>query len=163
MFNPTFVSLVSALTALIASVAGPIVTLYVARTQFRASVRSVNRQKWIDEFRDVIAHFCSEIAISAQVREKIVRDGRIVIQGEAEYLHSFGRLVYTANKIRLMINPLEQDHRDLLDVMNGLFELFRTAPVDKDLQREGQEIVGRIVTMSLTIIRQEWLRVQRGG
>ena len=40
MISQTLVSFVSALTALIATIAGPFVTLYVARTQFKATVRS---------------------------------------------------------------------------------------------------------------------------
>ena len=162
MITPTLVGFVSALTALIASIAGPIVTLYVARTQFKATVRSANRQRWIDEFREQIAHFCAEFAISAQVRDKIVRDGRIVVQAESQFLASFEKLIYTANKIRLMINPLEHEHQELLELMNGLLVRFRTASAEDDLQSEGQEIVGQIVTMSVEIIRREWLRVQRG-
>jgi len=104
----------------------------------------------------------SESLVSAQVREKIVRDGRIAIQAESAYLSSFEKLIYTANKIRLMINPLEPEHQRLLEVMNGLLVRFRTASSADELQSEGQEIVGRIVTMSVEIIRREWLRVQRG-
>jgi hypothetical protein len=162
MIDATLVGFVSALTALIASIAGPIVTIYVARTQFKTTVRSANRQRWIDEFRDLIAHFCAEIATSAQIREKIVRDGRIVVQAEPSLLSSWEKLIYTANKIRLMINPLEHDHQKLLEVMNGLLVRFRTASSEDELQSEGQEIVGKIVTMSVEIIRGEWLRVQRG-
>jgi hypothetical protein len=161
MIDATLVGFVSALTALIASIARPIVTLYVARSQFKVTVRSANRQRWIDEFRDLIAHFCAEIATSAQVREKIVRDGRIVIQAESAF-SSFEKLIYTANKVRLMINPLEHQHQKLLEVMNGLVVRFRTASAEDDLQSEGQEIVRKIVTMSVEIIRREWLRVQRG-
>jgi uncharacterized membrane protein len=162
MIDATVIGFVSALTALIASIAGPFVTLYVARTQFRATVRSANRQRWIDEFRDLIAHFCAEIATSVQVREKIVRDGRIVIQAEAAFLSLFEKLIYTTNKIRLMINPLEHEHQKLLEVVNGLLVRFRTASSEDELQSEGQQIVGQIVTMSVDIIRREWLRVQRG-
>ena len=38
---------------------------------------------------------------------------------------------------------------------------FVTSAED-ELQSEGQKIVGQIVTMSVEIIRGEWLRVQRG-
>ena len=162
MIDATLVSFVSALTALFASIAGPIVTIYVARTQFKATVRSANRQRWIDEFRDLIAHFCAEIGTSVQVREKIVRDGRIVIQAESAVLSSWEKLIYTANKIRLMINPLEHEHQELLEVMNGLLVRFRTASAEDQLQSEGQKIVAQIVTMSVEIVRREWLRVQRG-
>jgi hypothetical protein len=49
--DPLLISLVSACTALVASVAGPLVTLAVARRQFNANVLSANRQKWIEALR----------------------------------------------------------------------------------------------------------------
>ncbi len=61
-----------------------------------------------------------------------------------------------------MVNPVERDHQELLELINGLLLRFRTASAEDDLQAEGQAIVERIVTMSLAIIRSEWLRVQRG-
>ena len=46
--DPQIVSLVSACTALVASIAGPLATLRVSRRQFDATVLSTGRQKWID-------------------------------------------------------------------------------------------------------------------
>ena len=45
-------SLITATTALVASIMSPFVTLSVARRQFRANVISTNRQRWIETFRD---------------------------------------------------------------------------------------------------------------
>lgn len=162
MFTPSL-GLISALTALFASIAGPFVTLYVARTQLKANVRSANRQKWIDEFRELIAHFCSELSIVAQIREKIVTDGRIVIHDAPDFLNAFGKLVYTSNKIRLMVNPLERDHQQLLELLNRMLVQLRTAPLDRDLQNEGLQLIDQVIAMSLLIIRREWVRVQKGG
>ena len=41
-----------ALTALVAVIISPIISIYVVRKQFRASVISPNRQNWINEFRN---------------------------------------------------------------------------------------------------------------
>lgn len=49
--DPLLISLVSACTALVASVVGPFVTLAVAKRQFNATVLSANRQKWIETLR----------------------------------------------------------------------------------------------------------------
>jgi hypothetical protein len=45
-------ALISSLTALAAVVFAPIVSIYVAKRQIRASVVSVNRQAWINRLRD---------------------------------------------------------------------------------------------------------------
>jgi hypothetical protein len=157
------VSLISAFTALVASIAGPFVTLYVARTQMRVTVRSANRQRWIEEFRDLIAQFCSEIAIAAQNRESMVKDGRIVIGAERDLLGHFGKLVYTANKIRLMIDPHEREHRELLASIDALLALFRAGSENGDLQAAGQDMAQRIVGLTVAIVRKEWVRVQKGA
>jgi len=57
--DPLLISLVSACTALVASIVGPIVTLTVARRQFSANVLSANRQKWIETLRDMLAELIS--------------------------------------------------------------------------------------------------------
>ena len=51
--DPVLISLVSALTALVASVVGPIVTVAVAKRQITASVVSSNRHRWISELGGV--------------------------------------------------------------------------------------------------------------
>ena len=72
----TIIGLVSAATALVASVSGPLVALHVGRTQVRAAVLSADRQRWIDGFRELVAEFCSQIAAAVQVRANLVRMGR---------------------------------------------------------------------------------------
>jgi len=59
--DPLLISLVSAATALVASVVGPLVTLAVARRQFNATVISANRQKWIEALRDLLSHLAQSI------------------------------------------------------------------------------------------------------
>ena len=55
------VTLVSASTALVASIIGPIVTLTVARRQYNATVISTSRQKWIEALRDTLASKTSRV------------------------------------------------------------------------------------------------------
>ena len=157
------VGVVSATTALVASVTGPLVTFYVGRSQVRAAVLSANRQRWIDGFRELIAEFCSQVAVAVQVHEKLIKDGKFHLPTEPEILKQFERLVFTATKIRLMINPLENDHRELLAAIEGLLTTLRTASPSDDVQ-PGAEATGRqIIGMSQMILRREWLRVQRGA
>ena len=162
MVDPTLISVISASTALVASVTGPLVALYVARAQIKAAVRSANRQKWIEEFRELIASFCGQIASSTQVRERVFRDGRVSIPAESEMLHHFERLIFTATKIRLMVNPLDSEHGKLIEAVDALLLRFRTAPGTEDLQVEAQAMARQIIGMGLAIIRHEWLRVQKG-
>ena len=67
--DPLVISLVSAATALVASIAGPIVTLTVAKRQFNANVLSANRQKWIETLRDGLAELISLLATALVVKQ----------------------------------------------------------------------------------------------
>jgi hypothetical protein len=163
MFDPVVIGIISAATALVASVLGPIVTFQIGRAQIRAAVLSANRQKWIDGFRELIAGFCSQLAAVVQIREKIVKDGRVNLAAEPEILHQFERLVFTINKIKLMINPLEDDHRKLLEIIESLLSTLRTTPPSVDVQAMAETTARQIVEISQGILRREWLRVQRGA
>jgi hypothetical protein len=46
--DPLLIGLISAGTALVVSIVRPLVTLFVAKRQFSATVLSTNRQKWIE-------------------------------------------------------------------------------------------------------------------
>ena len=161
MIDPALVGVISALTALFASITGPVVSIYVARVQIKASVRSANRQRWIDEFRDTIAKLSGQIAVATQVRDRIFDSGRLRIASDAD-LHQFEQLIATAMKVRLMVNPSDDEHRRLLSLVEGLLELFRTAKADDDVQGAARTVAMQIADVSLVIIRREWTRVQNG-
>ncbi len=159
----TVVGLVSAATALVASVAGPLVTLHVGRTQVRAAVLSANRQRWIDGFRDLVADFCSQAAAAVQVRANLVRDGSIHLSAEPDSLRQFERLVLTFAKIRLMTDPGDEHHQELIRVIEDLLTAIRTTPAASDVQPGAEAAGRRIISISHTILRREWQRVQRGA
>jgi hypothetical protein len=68
--DPLLISLISACTALVASIAAPWVTLTIARRQFSASVLSANRQKWIETLRDLLAELISLVVAGLVVKSK---------------------------------------------------------------------------------------------
>ena len=48
-------AVVSAITALVAIIIGPLVSICIAKNQINASVISTNRQVWINRLRDELA------------------------------------------------------------------------------------------------------------
>ena len=68
--DSALLSLISACTALVASIAGPFVTLIVAKRNFNATVLSANRQKWIESLRDMLAELISLLRVSPAVESR---------------------------------------------------------------------------------------------
>ena len=159
----TIAGLVSAGTALVASVAGPLMALHVGRTQVRAAVLSANRQRCIDGFRELVAEFCSQVAVAVQVRASLVRDGRIRMAAEPDILRQFEHLVLTFAKMRLLTDPSDARHRELVEVIEALLATLRTAASSENVQSAAEAAGRRVIEISHTILRREWQRVQRGA
>ena len=166
--DASVVALVSACTALVASVAGPIVTLTVARRQISANVVSANRHRWIESLRDLVAEMIALIATATLVRLELARDAgtvsAIVVRDPA-MIEKVERLVLVRNKIRLMINPNEDDHRELLAAIETAFLRLtgdRAMGTPQEATRAMETSIEAITRCAQGILKREWARVKRG-
>jgi len=162
MIDPLLISIISALTALVASIVGPIITLSVAKKQINATVLSANRQKWIESLRAALAEFLS-LLVAAQVVKANWKDewdgGRAPLQKDPKLLDKVQRMVLSQAEIKLLINPTEPDHQHLLVAIDTALRRLREgtssdAETEKDIQV--------ITEMAQKILKREWQRVKRG-
>ena len=160
--DQTWVSLVSACTALMASIAGPFVTLRVGRQQFKANVLSVNRQRWIETLRDSVASLTSQFAVAASL--KVASDVKTLslIVADAGLLKRVEDLSRTVARIDLMLNPHETDHRHLHEVMHRALGWLRADEVSPDLVADMDGVSAEIIQTAQGILKREWTRVKRG-
>jgi hypothetical protein len=155
------INLITASTALVASIMGPLVTLVVARRQFRANVIATNRQKWIDEFRDRVSELLS-LMNAAQLIKRHSADAWRGGVGHAASLgvtDKFEKAFMALSEIRLLTNASDPEHQHLN-------EALATALVhvqhDELREEELEASIEDIIALGRTIIRQEWGRVKRG-
>jgi hypothetical protein len=160
--DPLVISLVSAATALVASILGPVVTLVVARRQINANVVSVNRQKWIDALRDLLAELVS-LLVAVVVTRRTWRgqwnEGMAAIEARPELLTKLERIVLVQWKIRLLINPNERDHQALYRSIEQALEHARS---EQAAEAEMTADIEAITALSQQILKREWERVKRG-
>jgi hypothetical protein len=160
--DPLVLSLVSACTALVASILGPIVTLSVARRQFNANVLSANRQKWIETLRDMLAELIALVAIASVLkatwREKWDK-GLGPLGSNTELLEKLERLVLVQAKIRLLTNPLEPDHQELYRAIETALLRFKSEQLH---EAETDADVETITRLAQAILKREWQRVKLG-
>jgi hypothetical protein len=160
--EPQLVSLVSACTALVASVAGPLAMLRVSRRQFNATVLSTGRQKWIDSLRDLLADLMSQLAGLSVIKSQWAGEwdrGVGLIHSDPALVARVERLVLVRWKIRLMLNLNEADHQKLDQLIGGAVQRLRDEPpreadTDVDIENISREAKG--------ILKREWERVKRG-
>jgi hypothetical protein len=156
------VSLVSACTALVASIAGPLATLRVARRQFGATVLSASRQKWIDQLRDLLADLMSQLAGLSVLKSGWAGEwngGLGLLHTDPSLVAKVERLVLVRWKIRLMLNLNEADHQKLDQLIDAAVHRLRNpepggADTDGDIENISRQAKG--------ILKREWERVKRG-
>jgi hypothetical protein len=160
--DPQLVSLVSACTALVASIAGPLAMLRVSRRQFDATVLSTGRQKWIDALRDLLADLMSQLAGLSVLKTRWTGEwdrGVGLLQTDPALVDRVERLVLVRWKIRLMLNLTEADHQELDRLVGDAVRRLRDEPpgaVDTDADIEAISLQAR------GILKREWERVKRG-
>jgi len=161
--DPLVIGLISACTALVASIVGPIVTLSVARRQFNATVLSTNRQKWIETLRDMLAELISLLVSALIVRSawKSKWDkSRGPFREDAALLDKPERIVLAQSKIRLLLNPTELDHQQLRRAIDAAFKRLQS---EDSLDSDTEADIENITTLAQSILKREWQRVKLGN
>lgn len=145
---------ISAFTALVAVIVSPVVSLYVVRKQFGADVLSRNRQGWINTVRDHVAQILVQI-------ELIHMSNELGDAGPDDTLERHERVKLLANRLKLLINPKEEDHSSLVKQIDEAIIVVGTGDsmgsVEGVMRREEE-----ITAHTQKVLKREWERVKRG-
>ena len=144
--------IIAALTALVAVIVSPVISVYVVRRQITAQVVSTNRQAWINELRTKIARFVTEVASLSWHR---LEDG----SATPEIQKRLNNLVLLMSEIKLYINPKEKDHAHLVSLLSksaqNAFAQLEGKPAPDE------NYVDEITKTAQGILKREWERVKR--
>ena len=144
-----FVPILSMCVSLAAVIVGPIASFKIAKRQIVSPIR----QKWIDELREIISEYLSEC-------EKLIvlaKDG--LLNKEFTDKEKLTRLLYLEQKLKLLLNPKEAKHIELLEVMNSLIEEIHHGV--GNLIEFGGRLKGA-TELAQEILKEEWVRVKSG-
>lgn len=143
------VSFLAMLVSLAAVTIGPIVTFKIAKRQIVSPIR----QKWIDELREIISEYLSEC-------EKLIvlgEDG--ILNNKITDKDIFKRLLYLQQKLKLMLNPNESKHIELLELIESITDEIHHGV--GNLIEFGEKLRGT-TEISQKILKEEWVRVKSG-
>jgi len=158
--NISAITLLTALSALIAGIIGPLVSMSVARRQIRASVVSKNRERWLETLRDAVAEFIALVTRAALIRERVGVDIEAAATADEEYRTTAERLILVRSKILLMTNPLEEPHLELCRSIESLHDALLSKRAVSVAQWLAQ--LDALVLSGRALLRVEWERVKRG-
>ena len=154
------IAFMTASTALVAGVAGPVVSVVVARQQTRASVVSHNRERWAETLRDLVAEYVALLLSAAHMRQALAQDLSSALKTDHALLTLVERVALSKNKILLIINPVKSDHDELSRTIDAAYlALSSDAPPPLS---EIRVDVDAITRAARAVLRAEWQRVKRG-
>ncbi len=154
--------LITAFTALVASLVSPFVTLRVARRQFKANVLSANRQKWIDAFRDRLAELLALANAAQVVKRQYAGDwhGGVGPNGiHPDLADRIEKLFLAVAQIRLLTKETDAEHRALNEAVDAALACLRDDELNDDMLAYH---IADISRLGRSIIRSAWGRVKRG-
>lgn len=148
------IPVLSLVVAALAVFVGPIISLRIARRQVVSSLEVANkqiiapmRQAWINSLRDML----SELSSSALHYFVAGFEDRT----DEEYL----RLTLLEHKVRLMLNPKEEDHRTLeklIRTMVGSLQSRQGSESDRNFIAAYEDEIA----LSREVLKREWDRVK---
>jgi hypothetical protein len=159
------VAIVSAVTALVAVIIGPLVSYLIAKKQIIGNVIASNRIKWIEGLREDIAEFV------ALFSEHIYEIGGFHLlkdeDSRNEKLESLAEIVRKVSTkrflIRIKLNPDEEDHGELLKILEETTESSWAYMDDKSKKVDMSRLSSKIAKISRKITKAEWERAKRIG
>jgi hypothetical protein len=152
--------LTAAFTTLAAVIISPLISIYVVKRQFAAQVISANRQKWINELRERIASFVTEISFLETEILPLKSDSPNTTLITKVITERSKRIHLLLSEVELYINPNEVDHAKLMDLMHEAATITHNqlATGQKTDRKYGREITN----LAQTILKREWVRVKKG-
>ena len=160
--------IITAATALVAVIVGPLLQWRIARRQTADNI-SAKRQNWIDELRKDCAAF---LQVSAKLEELRRPNPHSSPEDQKQTFNERAEANAKANELRIRIwlrlNPNEADHIKLFKLFKNLAAICKDPPpgeTDDDRRKSAlafHEESNRIVSHLQTILKKEWERVKTG-
>lgn len=154
------ITFLTASTALIAGVAGPIVSISIARQQFKASVISNNRERWTEALRDALAEYISLVTSAAMIARQTQFIHGENVHLDEEFRKTAERIMLVRGRIRLMTNPSKDCHRELCESVEAVHRAL-VAHEKVELQQWRSHLEA-IMLAGRSVLEAEWRRVKRG-
>lgn len=152
MWSPdSIVAAIAAVVALVAVIVGPFITVRASKTQMLGPMR----QAWINSLRDAVADYAARLQAGREVDPtlRFSKDEAIRLEADAALHAHLTELHVLKGKIRLLINPKEVEHTELVRLVDVAFDAYvagkkSTTPLDT--------VVEALYQHTQDVLKKEW-------
>jgi hypothetical protein len=153
------ITFVTACSALVSAVAGPVVSVVVATRQIRASLISNNRERWTEALRDSLAEYVALVLSAAIIEEAQQKGPLLAIRDDPELANLAERVAQAKNRILLMVNPEKPEHSQLCRPVEQAYRLLLEGNASV---KQVSDLADAITHAGRAVLQHEWARVKRG-
>ena len=148
--DPQLISVISLMIAALAVVVGPLVSLYISKNQSKATLQLAKqqllgpmRQAWINELRELVVEVTSNCLHywSTGTYEDLEND-------------EYKRIIHIQHKVRLMINPAEDDHAKLFKEIESMVNAAGASSSKED--KVFFDAYNTVISTSQAVLKREW-------
>ena len=160
--SPLTVTIITVCAALLSAALGAFVSLKANERKIKAEVITANRQKWGETLRDLLAEMMSVSYSVAIVKRQITTaDPVAAVAADRLLLDKLEHVALVKNKIKLMLNPVKEDHCPLLDTVNQTYQHLVSRDEFDVIDRLHDDI-DLMTEQAQKLLRREWQRVKQG-
>lgn len=163
------------ITPFVSVTASALVAQWVAKKQIRVSAVSATRREWIITFRNDVAEYVASvndvlttiqrvISMPPRITESRREDAKEITR---ELTVIFHKLNVIETRIKLWLDLQDPNHLKLGEVMIAIageaIKLIQDlhTPLDESSKATIQDLAGGFTSLSHSILKQEWEKVQR--
>lgn len=129
------------------------ITFIIAKKQITNAGVTQFRQKWINDLRDSISLFIAKAEMISVID----------LDDNENYYRNFTELAQTQHKILLLLNPLENDHKEIGKVLDEIRDLIHEEDISDDsLDEEMDKKINELIKISQAVLKREWNVVKSG-
>jgi len=128
------------------------VSYIIARRQIANSGVTQFRQKWIDNVRDAISIFIAKAEVISLLD----------FEEEEPYREQFKELSQMQHKIELFLNPNENDHNEIVKLMDEIRDIIHEEDLNDKLEDKLYDKIQELLDVSKRVLKREWNVVKMG-
>lgn len=138
-------SIVAAVTALLAVIVGPFLTMRASKNQMLGPMR----QAWINSLRDTVSEFIASVYVGPVEAGVLSRDDQVREAAYASKHAHIQKTVQLKEKIALLSNYKESEHQELVRLVNSAFAAYETG-------RDTAAALKALREWSQQVLKTEW-------
>lgn len=130
-----------------------IITYIIAKKQITNAGVTQFRQNWIDNLREAISAYIAKAEMISMLD----------YDDDENYFEHFKDLSRMQYKIELLLNPNEDDHKEVVNLISDIRDVIHEEDIEDDkLDKRIDDLIDRLLDVSKNVLKREWNVVKKG-